>query len=125
MKGFFMSDDKVKGGKTFIPGKESGKRFVYPLCPETEDQLIIGDKATKAAGPKAVLSTGNHILKRMGLKKGMKILSQVNQKEGFDCSGCAWPDPEKRSFAEFCENGAKALSLEGTDKKIKSSFFKK
>ena len=125
MKGFFMSDDEVNGGKTFIPGKESSKRFVYPLCPETEDQLIIGSKATKAAGPKAVLSTGNHIFKRMGLKKGMKILSKVNQKEGFDCSGCAWPDPEKRSFAEFCENGAKALSLEGTDKKIKSSFFKK
>ena len=36
-----------------------------------------------------------------------------------------WPDPEKRSFAEFCENGAKALSLEGTDKKINPSFFKK
>ena len=120
-----MSDGKVNEGKPTNQGKKSSKRFVYPLCPETEDQLIIGSKATKAAGPKAVLSTGNHIFKRMSLKKGMKILSQVNQKEGFDCSGCAWPDPEKRSFAEFCENGAKALSLEGTDKKIKSSFFKK
>ncbi|MBG08580.1 MAG: hypothetical protein CME68_07465 [Halobacteriovoraceae bacterium] len=120
-----MIDDKLKKEEGIKLGKESGKRFVYPLCPETEDPLIIGEKATKAAGPKAVLSTGNHIFSRMSIKKGLKILAQVNQKEGFDCSGCAWPDPEKRSFAEFCENGAKAISLEGTDKKIKPSFFKK
>ena len=121
-----MSDDKVikkeKGAKF---GKESGKRFVYPLCPETEDPLIIGEKATKAAGLKAVFSTGKHIFSRMNVKRGLNILGKVNQKEGFDCSGCAWPDPEERSFADFCENGAKALSLEGTDKKINPAFFKK
>ena len=120
-----MSDDKRYEESVVQPPKGAGRRFVYPLCPETEDPLIIGEKATKAAGPKAVLSTGNHIFKRMGLKKGVSILGQVNQKEGFDCSGCAWPDPEKRSFAEFCENGAKALSLEGTEKKISPSFFEK
>ena len=61
-----MSDDKMKDGENHLPIKESRKRFVYPLCPETEDTLVIGAKATRAAGPKAVLSTGNHIFSRMG-----------------------------------------------------------
>jgi hypothetical protein len=33
------------------------------------------------------------------------------EKDGFDCPSCAWPDPDgDRKFAEFCENGAKAVA---------------
>jgi molybdopterin-dependent oxidoreductase alpha subunit len=101
------------------------KRFVHSLCPETNDELVLGKKAEGAAGPKAVYSTGKHIFSKMGVPKGIRMLSAVNQKKGFDCPGCAWPDPEERSIVEFCENGAKALALEGMEKKITSSFFKK
>ena len=36
---------------------------------------------------------------------------------GFDCPGCAWPDPDdKRSvLGEYCENGAKALAEEAAE----------
>ncbi|MEE2744795.1 MAG: FdhF/YdeP family oxidoreductase [Bdellovibrionota bacterium] len=103
----------------------SEKRYVHSLCPETNDELVVGEKPKGAAGPKAVYSSGKHIFSKMGLSRGVKILKDVNQKKGFDCPGCAWPDPEERSFAEFCENGAKALALEGTEKTIPVSFFKK
>ena len=47
----------------------------------------------------------------------------VNQKEGFDCPGCAWPDPEHRTTFEFCENGAKAVADEAMKAKVTPSFF--
>ena len=37
----------------------------------------------------------------------------MNQKDGFDCPSCAWPDPDDRKHLEFCENGAKAVDLGG------------
>ena len=46
--------------------------------------------------------------------KDTTILLQVNQPEGFDCPGCAWPDPRQGSSFEFCENGAKAVAEEAT-----------
>ena len=49
----------------------------------------------------------------------------VNQKNGFDCPGCAWPDPEHRTSFEFCENGAKAVADEATKGKVGKSFFSK
>ena len=51
----------------------------------------------------------DHAIKEMGLVKPFKVLSKLNQKEGIDCPGCAWPDPEKRSsLGEFYENGVKS-----------------
>lgn len=84
-------------------------------------------KAAKksAAGIPAIISTTKHSLKKMGLIKSLKTLSLVNQKEGFDCPGCAWPDPEDRTSFEFCENGAKAVADEAMNKKIGAKFFKK
>jgi molybdopterin-dependent oxidoreductase alpha subunit len=53
------------------------------------------------------------------------ILLHVNQPEGFDCPGCAWPDPRQGSSFEFCENGAKAVSWEATNKRVTPEFFAK
>jgi len=54
----------------------------------------------------------------------MGALLKMNQEDGFDCPSCAWPDPEKASkFAEYCENGAKALADEATTKHIDAHFF--
>ena len=60
----------------------------------------------------------------MGMAKGFKLLSKMNQQHGFDCPGCAWPDPKKPSIlGEYCENGAKAIAEEATDKRITADFF--
>lgn len=60
----------------------------------------------------------------MGVARAVSALLDVNQKTGFDCPGCAWPDPENhRSIAEFCENGAKAIAEEGTLKRVTAEFL--
>ncbi|HKR02650.1 MAG TPA: FdhF/YdeP family oxidoreductase, partial [Pyrinomonadaceae bacterium] len=55
----------------------------------------------------------------------LKTLLAVNQKDGFDCPGCAWPEPDgERSHAEFCENGAKAVAEEATLARVTPEFFR-
>ncbi|GAB5379820.1 MAG: FdhF/YdeP family oxidoreductase [Aliiglaciecola sp.] len=78
-----------------------------------------------AAGVPAVVSAYKNISAQVGPIKGTKLLSQLNQIEGFDCPGCAWPDPlDKRSTFEFCENGAKAVADEATLKRVTARFFR-
>lgn len=80
---------------------------------------------SKAAGIPAVTSSLKHIAKEMGLWKGLKILSKINQTDGFDCPGCAWPEPQHRSkLGEYCENGAKAIAEEATDALCTPQFFR-
>tara|TARA_B100000683_G_scaffold161192_1_gene155392 strand:- start:715 stop:2883 length:2169 start_codon:yes stop_codon:yes gene_type:complete len=57
--------------------------------------------------------------------EGMLLLQRMNQKDGFDCPSCAWPDPDgaRSSVAEYCENGAKALADEATSKRIGRKFM--
>ena len=56
--------------------------------------------------------------------KAVKIFSKLNQKQGIDCPGCAWPDPKKpSSLGEFCENGAKAIAEEAMSAKVDAKFF--
>src|SRR4051794_6446690 len=60
----------------------------------------------------------------MGVKRSLKTLLSLNQKDGYDCPSCAWPDPDDdRKTAEFCENGAKAVASEATRKRITPEFF--
>ncbi|GAA3519692.1 FdhF/YdeP family oxidoreductase [Aquimarina addita] len=88
--------------------------------------IRIEEQADYAAGVPAVKIALQHAFKEMGVVKSMSGLAQMNQKEGFDCPSCAWPDPEKRSkIAEYCENGAKALADEATNKTIDKAFFAK
>ncbi len=61
----------------------------------------------------------------MGVKRSVKALAMVNQKSGFDCPGCAWPDPEHRTQFEFCENGAKAVADEAMTARVTPEFFSK
>ncbi len=88
--------------------------------------LEIKSPADYAAGVPGVLAALEHTKKELGLYKGLKKLSRMNQKEGFDCPGCAWPDPEERSkLGEYCENGAKALAEEATESQVDEAFFRK
>ena len=78
-----------------------------------------------AGGVPAVLSSLQHAWGEMGPIRGTQLLLKVNQKHGFDCPGCAWPDPDaERSVAEFCENGAKAVAEEGTTARVTPDFFR-
>ncbi|MEZ4267329.1 MAG: FdhF/YdeP family oxidoreductase [Myxococcota bacterium] len=76
-----------------------------------------------AAGIGALRSVAGFVFRHTGLRAGVGLLRRVNQVGGFDCPGCAWPDPAQRSVAEFCENGAKAVLDEGTTKRADPAFF--
>ncbi|GAA0562705.1 FdhF/YdeP family oxidoreductase [Chitinophaga japonensis] len=93
--------------------------------PERFTGLKLSKPKTVAAGLPAVLVSARHILAEAGALRGMKALLQLNQQNGFDCPSCAWPDPddERSSFAEYCENGAKAVAEEATLKKLTPAFF--
>jgi molybdopterin-dependent oxidoreductase alpha subunit len=83
----------------------------------------MADQRKPAAGPGAVLSSLRYTSAVSGLWRGVLTLARVNQKNGFDCPGCAWPDPEHRSFAEFCENGARAVAHEADSRRVDAAFF--
>ena len=89
--------------------------------------LKTGNPKEKAAGTPAVISSIKHIAKEIGVVKGLKVLNQLNQFDGIDCPGCAWPDPddERSGLGEYCENGAKAIAEEITAKKLDAGFFQK
>jgi formate dehydrogenase major subunit len=92
-----------------------------------EGHLKVGDKKDEAAGVPAVAVALKRSLEQMGPLRSAKALLKLNQVDGFDCQGCAWPDPdpEHRHTAEFCENGAKAVAEEGTKRTVGSAFFAK
>ena len=99
-------------------------RKVTIIPPEKFSELKVTEPKTKAVGFPAITSSIKHIADEMGMAKGFKLLSKMNQQHGFDCPGCAWPDPEKPSIlGEYCENGAKAIAEEATDKRITADFF--
>ena len=78
-----------------------------------------------AGGIPAIISSMKHVWGEMGLVRGTRTLMVLNQKDGFDCPSCAWPDPDgERSVTEFCENGAKAVAEEATTKRITPEFFR-
>jgi len=60
---------------------------------------------------------------QMGVRRTALTLLRVNQPTGFDCPGCAWPDPGHTHTAEFCENGAKAVAEEATLRRVDRAFF--
>jgi len=79
-----------------------------------------------AAGVPAVLASISDLIEDKSVLRGGKALFTMNQKGGFDCSSCAWPDPDddRSPLGEYCENGAKALAEEATTKKVTARFFK-
>ncbi|MEC8313385.1 MAG: FdhF/YdeP family oxidoreductase [Candidatus Thermoplasmatota archaeon] len=95
------------------------------LTPVDKSKLTLSSTKSTAAGIPAVLSSAVHSMKKMGVTKSVKTLRMVNQKAGFDCPGCAWPDPEHRSSFEFCENGAKAVADEAMKANVDRNFFSK
>ena len=76
-----------------------------------------------AGGWGALKAVADALRGQMSVKQDVIALFKVNQPQGFDCPGCAWPDPRHGSSFEFCENGAKAVSWEATSKRTTPEFF--
>lgn len=104
------------------------KRKVRIVPPENfSDGFKLIPAKDKAVGMPAVTSAMRHLADELGLVKGLKLIGKMNQMGGFDCPGCAWPDPDnhRSSLGEYCENGAKALAEEATNKRVDPDFFAK
>ena len=95
--------------------------------PPLEDKgAKLGGRHKIAAGFYSIYETAHYGIRDMGVKRSLQTLLKVNQKDGFDCPSCAWPDPDgKRKAAEFCENGVKAIASEATRARATPDFFAK
>jgi molybdopterin-dependent oxidoreductase alpha subunit len=93
--------------------------------PIETDGIVISNPPQMAAGLKSVLKAVEVTLREPGLVRGIAALARLNQFDGVDCPGCAWPDPDQqRSLNEYCENGAKAIAEEATTKRVTPDFFR-
>jgi len=93
--------------------------------PEEFKNLKVKAPPTNSVGFGAIKSAIQHASKYMNAVEAFKVSLKINQKGGFDCPGCAWPDPddERSAFGEYCENGMKAMAEEVQNKIIGSDFF--
>lgn len=102
-------------------------RFVRqpaPLQDINEENLRVGTPKDHAAGIKAVAVALDRGIAQAGLPRTVSSMLRVNQRGGFDCPGCAWPETDKkRKKAEFCENGAKAIAEENTVRTVGAKFW--
>ncbi|WP_427007784.1 FdhF/YdeP family oxidoreductase [Pseudarthrobacter sp. H2] len=96
-----------------------------PRIEEVDEQDIEAGDGPKswAAGIPGVLHSMMPAVEHMGLDRTRRTVLKMNQKDGFDCPSCAWPDPHHRKAFEFCENGAKAVTWEATPVVIASDFW--
>jgi len=94
-----------------------------PVSDPDERHPRVAEPMTAAAGVSGVTHGLKAGLAEMGVRRTTLTLLKVNQTDGFDCPGCAWPEPRERAHAEFCENGAKAVAEEATLRRITPEFF--
>jgi molybdopterin-dependent oxidoreductase alpha subunit len=106
----------MSDSKQHIPGAENPEQFTG---------LHLGPLKKSAAGLPAIVETVKQVVGEAGVTRGWKALAHLNKKDGYDCPGCAWPDPddERSALGEYCENGAKAIAEEATLKKLTPKFF--
>ncbi|GAA2994709.1 FdhF/YdeP family oxidoreductase [Actinokineospora diospyrosa] len=89
-----------------------------------ESELDVTPRKQWAAGIPGVAVSLRRGVEQMGAVRTARTLRLLNQREGFDCPGCAWPEPRGgRHVAEFCENGAKAVAEEATRRRVGPEFF--
>ena len=107
----------------------AGAKYQHAVLAQPPEELTglrLSAQQRIAAGVTAVLKSMEFNWGEAGVGRGTKALLALNQKDGYDCSSCAWPDPDThRSIAEFCENGAKATASDADDKAAGPEFFAK
>ncbi len=93
--------------------------------PTTLGELRLSKPESIAAGVEAVVSSVKHVLEEANPFRSARALLNLNQKGGYDCPSCAWPDPDddRSSIAAYCESGAKAVAEEITTKSLHADFF--
>ena len=94
-----------------------------PTRDVSDENIEVGSAKKWAAGVPGVLHSMGPALAGLGVARTMKLMLALNQKDGLDCMSCAWPDPKDRKLAEFCENGAKAVTWEATPVLIPREFW--
>jgi molybdopterin-dependent oxidoreductase alpha subunit len=105
--------------------EEISRQNVRAQPPEEAGLIQIEPIKKVAGGIPAVFEAMKSAWSEMGVVRGSRTLLQLNQMGGFDCPGCAWPEPDgERSHAEFCENGAKHVADEATTRRIDADFFR-
>jgi molybdopterin-dependent oxidoreductase alpha subunit len=90
---------------------------------EQDERPVFAPYNPPAGGWGALRATANALREQSVELKGSRVLLSMNQPDGFDCPGCAWPDPRHTSSFEFCENGAKAVTWELTKRRVTREFF--
>ena len=105
----------------------SDKHPINPTPPVEDEKIKLTPPKKVAAGIPALKSSLKHARSEMGASNCLQSLFAVNQFDGFDCPGCAWPDPDdhRSSLGEYCENGVKAVAEEATKKRVGPDFFAK
>ena len=88
-----------------------------------EDDLEVTPPKTWAAGVPAVAHALEYAFSQTSPRRVGLTLLTINQKNGIDCPGCAWPEPGHRHLNEYCENGAKHISDEATTRRVTRQFF--
>jgi len=107
-----------------MPNHRSELQGAQPPVESTTPEVKPISKA--AGGMTSALTAARFAWSEMGLVRGTRTLLQLNQKQGIDCPGCAWPEPDgERSHFEFCEEGAKHVADEATRKRVTPEFFAK
>ncbi len=94
-----------------------------PEADPVQDAPNVTGPEHSAAGVPAIGHAVRTAQRQMGVRRTALTLLRVNQPGGFDCPGCAWPEPDRPHTAEFCENGAKAVAEEATLRRVTPEFF--
>ncbi|MGJ8721298.1 MAG: FdhF/YdeP family oxidoreductase, partial [Salinibacterium amurskyense] len=95
-----------------------------PVDDINEDDLLVKKPKKSAAGLEAVLVALDRGIAQAGVTRTARSLLRLNQRDGTDCPGCAWPESQgHRKTAEFCENGAKAAAEESTLRTVTPEFW--
>lgn len=117
-------DEPAKGNET--PATARFKALPDAENPYRLSGLQLTPLKKWAAGIPAVKAALADLFEQGIPFRGALALFKMNQFDGFDCSSCAWPDPDddRSPLGEYCENGAKALAEEATTKKITAEFFR-
>ena len=92
--------------------------------PRSGDVTVTSPKTT-AAGVPAVAVSIKRTVAQAGARASVRSLLEINQVDGYDCPGCAWPDeaPDDRKRIAFCENGVKAVAEEAMSEHLDRRFF--
>ncbi|MGW1791354.1 FdhF/YdeP family oxidoreductase [Streptomyces tubercidicus] len=95
-----------------------------PASDPVQDAPEVSAPQHSAVGLPAITHALRISQQQMGVRRTALTLLRVNQPNGFDCPGCAWPEPPGTTHtAEFCENGAKAVAEEATLRRVTPDFF--